>query len=174
MNQAIDRVYNVLFLCIGNSARSIIAESVLNARGRGRFKAYSAGSHPTGAVNPLVLEFLRSNGVSTQGARSKSWNEFATHDAPKMNFVITLCDQTAGEVCPVWPGKPVVAHWSAPDPAVFMADPEKARQVIREVFHLMEWRISLLTSLPVDKLDHLSLESRMRGIAEKSPDATAH
>ena len=172
MNQATDRVYNVLFLCTGNSARSVIAESVLNAMGKGRFKAYSAGSHPTGAVNPLVLEFLRASGVSTQGARSKSWDEFATNDAPKMDFVITVCDQAASEVCPVWPGRPVVAHWSAPDPAVYMTDPEKARQVIREIFHLMEWRISLLTSLPVDKLDHLSLEAQMR-IAGGPPDATA-
>jgi arsenate reductase (thioredoxin) len=173
MKQTSDRVYNVLFLCTGNSARSIIAESVLNAKGKGRFKAFSAGTHPGGGVNPLVLEFLRESGVSTQGTRSKSWDEFAFKDAPHMDFVITVCDQAAGEVCPVWPGTPVRAQWSAPDPAPYMADPDKARQVIREIFHLMEWRISLLTSLPVDKLDRLSLEAQTRAIAGKTPDAAA-
>jgi arsenate reductase (thioredoxin) len=173
MSHTSDHVYNVLFICTGNSARSIIAESVLNTRGKGRFKAYSAGSHPSGEVNPLVLEFLRANRVSVHGARSKSWDEFATSDAPKMDFVITVCDQAAGETCPVWPGRPVVAQWSAPDPAPYMTEPDKARQIIREIFHLMEWRISLLTSLPVDKLDRLSLEAHTRAIADKSRDATA-
>ena len=173
MKETSERVYNVLFLCTGNSARSIIAESVLNAKGKGRFKAFSAGSHPGGGVNPLVLEFLRESGVSTQGARSKSWDEFAFKDAPHMDFVITVCDRAAGEVCPVWPGTPVLAQWSAPDPAPYMADPDKARQVIREIFHLMEWRISLFTSLPVDKLDHLSLEAQTRAIAGKTPDTAA-
>ena len=173
MKQASDRVYRVLFLCTGNSARSIIAESVLNARGKGRFKAFSAGSHPGSAVNPLVLEFLNANGINAHEARSKSWNEFATRDAPDLDFVITVCDQAAGEVCPTWPGRPVVAHWSAPDPALYMSDPERARQVIREIFYLMEWRISLLTSLPVEKLDHLALETRMRAIADEQPGTPA-
>ena len=141
--------------------------------GRGRFRAYSAGSHPGGEVNPLVLEFLRASRISTEGARSKAWDEFATDDAPRMDFVITVCDQAAGEVCPVWPGKPVLAHWSAPDPAAHMADAEKARQVIREVFHLMHWRLSLFTSLPMDKLDRLSLEARTRAIAHQPSGAVA-
>lgn len=172
MNEILERVYNVVFLCTGNSARSIIAESVLNSMGKGRFNAFSAGSFPSGIVNPLVLEFLRANRVSTQGARSKSWDEFATGDAPVMDFVITVCDQATGEVCPVWPGKPVLAHWSAPDPAPHMDDPDKAQQVIRDVFHLMHWRISLFTSLPMDKLDRLALETQTRDIAGQRSDAS--
>ena len=172
MNETVRRVYNVLFLCTGNSARSIIAESVLNSMGKGRFNAFSAGSRPSGTVNPLVLAFLQANRVSTQGARSKSWDEFTTSDTPVMDLVITLCDQSAGEVCPVWPGKPVLAHWSAPDPAPHMDDPQKAQQVIRDVFRLMHWRISLFTSLPMDKLDRLSLETRTRAIADKAAEAT--
>jgi len=119
-------------------------------------------------VNPHVLEFLSANRVSTLGARSKSWNEFAASDAPVMDFVITVCDQAAGEVCPAWPGKPVLALWAAPDPALYMRDPEKAKQVIRTVFHLMQRRISLLTSLPVDKLNRLALKAETRAIADKT------
>ena len=163
-----ERPYNVLFLCTGNSARSIIAESLLDTLGKGRFKGYSAGSHPSGTVNPLVLEFLHANHIGAEGARSKSWDEFATADAPRMDVVITVCDQAAGESCPVWPGKPVLAHWGAPDPADCMEDPAKARQVIREVFHLMQRRISLLTNLPIDKLDRLSLQAQTRAIANQA------
>ena len=158
------RPYNVLFLCTGNSARSIIAEATLNALGKGRFKAYSAGSFPTGRVNPLVVEFLEDIGLSTQGARSKSWDEFARPDAPKMDFVITVCDQAGGEACPVWPGQPISAHWGVEDPAHYVDAPEKAKQVIREVSTLLRNRIRLLTELPMDKLDRMSLQSRMREI----------
>ena len=172
MNEAKPRAYKVLFLCTRNSSRSIIAESVLNSMGKGRFNAYSAGSFPGDAVNPRVLEFLRANRSSTEGARSKSWDEFAAGDSPRMDFVITVCDQAAGEVCPVWPGTPVLAHWSAPDPAAYTHDPEKEREVIRDVFRLMHWRISLFTSLPIEKLDRLSLEAQTRAIAHERYNAT--
>lgn len=160
-----ERVYNVLFLCTGNSARSIIAESLLNAMGKGRFRGFSAGSHPGGTVNPLVLAHLRDLQVATEGARSKSWDEFARDDAPRMDLVITVCDQAAGEMCPVWPGMPAKAHWGAPDPAAHMDDPEKARAVIREVTQLMQRRISLLINLPVATLDRMSLQAETRAIA---------
>ena len=163
-----DHVYNVLFLCTGNSARSIIAESLLNAMGKGRFKAFSAGSSPGGTLNPLVLEHLDSLNVSTEGARSKSWDEFAAVDAPRMDLIITVCDDAAGEECPVWPGMPARAHWSAPDPAAHMDNPEKAKHIIREVTQLMQRRVSLLVSLPMDKLDRMSLQAETRAIADKT------
>lgn len=158
--------YNVLFLCTGNSARSIIAEATLNTLGNGRFRAHSAGSFPSGTVNPLVIEFLERNGISTAGARSKSWDEFARPGAPKMDFVITVCDQAAGEACPVWPGQPVSAHWGVDDPARYMENPEEAKKVIREVSRILRNRIMLLTALPVDKLDRIALQSRMREIGK--------
>lgn len=163
-----ERSYNVLFLCTGNSARSIIAESILNATGKGRFRAFSAGSHPSGKVNPLVLEYLNSMGLSTADARSKSWDEFAQPDALRMDMVITVCDQAAGEMCPVWPGMPAKAHWSAPDPAACMDDPQRAKTIIRDVFQLMRHRISLFTSLPMEKLDRELLQAETRAIADKS------
>ena len=159
------RRYNVLFLCTGNSARSIIAESLLNAMGGERFRGYSAGSHPGGKVNPLVLDCLHAMKIDTQAARSKSWDDFAGPDAPRMDLVITVCDQAAGEACPVWPGMPAKAHWSAPDPAAFMDNPAKAREVIREVFQLMQRRISLLLALPIARLDRMSLQAESRAIA---------
>ena len=161
------RVHNVLFLCTHNSARSVIAEALLNQLGAGRFKAYSAGSHPGGTVNPLVLQFLRSNGFGTADVRSKSWDEFAVPGAPRMDLIITVCDQAAGETCPVWPGMPAKAHWSAPDPAAYMDDPEQAKRVIREVFQQMQRRISLLMSLPIEELDRMSLQADARAIADK-------
>ncbi len=161
------RVYNVLFLCTHNSARSIIAEALLNQLGAGRFQAYSAGSHPGGTVNPLVLEFLRSNDFGTAGARSKSWDEFATSDAPRIDLVITVCDQAAGEACPVWPGVPAKAHWSAPDPATYMGDPEQAKRVIGGVSKQMQRRISELMSLPIERLDRMSLQAEARAIADR-------
>ena len=167
-----ERVYNVLFLCTGNSARSIIAEALLNAMGKGRFRAYSAGSHPTGQINRYVEEYLESVGVNTSGARSKSWDEFARPDAPAMDLVITVCDQAAGESCPVWPGMPAKAHWSAPDPATHMGQPDKVREVARDVFHLMQRRVSLLLSLPMANLDRLSLQSQTRRIAEETRTAS--
>lgn len=167
------RVFNVLFLCTGNSARSIIAETLLNELGQGRFRAYSAGSHPSGRVNPIVAAYLQSVGLSSAGARSKSWDEFAAPGAPAMDIVITVCDQAAGEMCPVWPGMPAKAHWSAPDPAAFMDQPEKARAVARDVYNLMRQRISLLVSLPVGKLDRLSLQAKARDIALQAPSPAA-
>ncbi|HSQ82561.1 MAG TPA: arsenate reductase ArsC [Casimicrobiaceae bacterium] len=163
-----DRRCNVLFLCTGNSARSIIAESLLNAMGGERFRGYSAGSHPGGQVNPLVLDYLGAMKVGAEGARSKSWDEFAKPDAPRMDLVITVCDQAAGEACPLWPGMPAKAHWSAPDPAAFMDDPAKAREVVRGVFQLMQRRISLLLALPIERLDRMSLQAQTRAIAERT------
>lgn len=162
------RHFNVLFLCTGNSARSIIAESILNSVGEDRFTGFSAGSHSGGTVNPLVLEFLKARGVPADGARSKSWDEFAAPGAPQMDIVITVCDQAAAETCPVWPGHPAHAHWGAPDPAAHMDNPDKAKQVIRDVFHMMQRRISLFTNLPVDKLDRLALQSATQAIATKA------
>jgi arsenate reductase len=163
--------YNVLFVCTGNSARSIIAETTLNHVGKGKFKAYSAGSFPSGTVNPLVVAFLEQQGIDTSSARSKSWNEFASPDAPRMDFVITVCDQAAGEVCPIWPGQPVSAHWGVEDPARYMDRPEEARKVIREVFHLLRNRIMQLINLPIDKLERSSLQSKLREIAQRSTEA---
>src|SRR5689334_24633436 len=126
-----DRAYNVLFLCTGNSARSILAESFLNELGNGRFHGFSAGSHPTGRVNPLVAEFLANAGMSTEGHRSKSWDEFANRDAPKMDFIVTVCDNAAGEACPIWPGRPITAHWGVPDPVSGESSDDEKRRAIR-------------------------------------------
>jgi len=163
-----ERVCNVLFICSGNSARSIIAETLLNSMGKGRFQAYSAGSNPGGRINAYVAEHLESVGLSTCGVRSKSWDEFARPEAPKMDLVITVCDQAAGEACPLWPGTPAQAHWSAPDPAAHMEKPEKVRDVVREVFDLMHRRITLLLSLPMATLDRTSLQSQARRIADET------
>jgi arsenate reductase (thioredoxin) len=162
------RTFNVLFLCTGNSARSIIGESILNQIGAGRFRAFSAGSHPSGKVNPLVLEYLSQQRMPVEGARSKAWDEFALADAPKLDFVITVCDEAAGEVCPVWPGRPITAHWGVDDPARYMDDPVRARKVIQDVFRILHRRISLFTSLPLDKLDRLALQSATRDIGKTS------
>jgi arsenate reductase len=169
-----ERPRNVLFLCTGNSARSIIAECLLNHMAKGRFKAFSAGSHPGGTMNPLVLEYLHSKGINTAGARSKSWDEFAAPDSPRMDLIVTVCDQAAGEACPVWPGHPSRAHWSAPDPAAYLSDPRKARQVIGEVFQLMQQRISLLLGRPMETLDPPSLEREAQAIAERAPADNTH
>lgn len=146
------KVYNVLFLCTGNSARSILAETYLNASGQGRFRAFSAGSHPNGRVNPYAVDVLASAGYAVEGLRSKSWDEFAALDAPKMDFIITVCDNAAGEVCPIWPGHPTSAHWPFEDPAAFVGSPEATRRKFVEVFLQIRRRIDLLTSLPSDKL----------------------
>jgi arsenate reductase len=161
-----ERTFNVLFLCTGNSARSIVAESILNEIGKGRFRAFSAGSHPGGKVNPLVLEYLERQRMPTAGARSKSWDDFAVPGAPRMDFVITVCDQAAGEVCPIWPGQPISAHWGVEDPARYMDDPARARAVIEDVFRILHRRVQLLVSLPLDKLDRASLQSAARDIGK--------
>lgn len=160
-----DRVFNVLFLCTGNSARSILAEAILNHRGAGRFRAYSAGSFPTGKVNPGALELLQRLGLPTDGLRSKAWDEFAAPGAPALDFVITVCDNAAGEVCPVWPGHPVTAHWGVADPAQVEGAVERAN-AFREAYGVLERRISLLTSLPLSSLDKLSLVQQVRDIGQ--------
>jgi arsenate reductase (thioredoxin) len=167
-----ERRLNVLFLCTGNSARSIIAESLLDAMAGDRFQAFSAGSHPSGTVNPLVLDYLHERGIATKRARSKSWDEFAAPDAPPMNLIVTVCDQAAGEVCPVWPGHPARAHWSAPDPAVYMADPDKARQVVAEVYELMRRRVAELVNTGSGQRDRAFLEAVACSIVERERNST--
>ena len=157
-----DRPYNVLFLCTGNSARSILAESILNNLGRGRFKAYSAGSHPAGKVNPFAIELLASTGLPTSGLRSKNWSEFAEADAAKMDFIITVCDNAAGEVCPVWPGQPMTAHWGVADPAGVVGSDEEKRRAFRDAAAILRRRIELLINLPMSKLDGLALQNKVR------------
>jgi protein-tyrosine-phosphatase len=159
-----ERSYNILFLCTGNSARSIIAEALVNHDSAGRFHAYSAGSHPGGEVNPLVIAFLKAQGIVTEGARSKGWDEFARPGAAEMDFVITVCDNASGEVCPVWPGNPVTAHWGVEDPAAHRQRPEEAKRVIRAVFATLRCRIALLADLPLESLDKAALRERLREI----------
>jgi arsenate reductase len=153
-----DRPYNVLFLCTGNSARSIMAEALLEHWGKGRFKAYSAGSFPKGAVHPMALDLLEKSRLSTSGLRSKSWDEFAKSGAPEMDFVFTVCDQAANEACPVWPGNPVTAHWGVPDPAAAEGAEAEKNRVIRIAFQALETRIKLFTALPLDKLDRMAIK----------------
>ena len=158
--------YNVLFLCTGNSARSILAEALVNHWGAGRFRGHSAGSFPKGQVHPFALDLLRSLGMPTEGMRSKSWDEFARADAPRMDFVITVCDQAAGETCPIWPGQPVTGHWGVFDPAAIDGPEHVRRQAFRDAFHVLESRIRIFTSLRPDSLDHLSLKRRVAEIAQ--------
>ncbi len=155
-----DKVFNVLFLCTGNSARSIIAESVLNQLGQGRFKAFSAGSMPAGAVNAHVLELLQRNKMPIEGIRSKSWDEFVLADAPKLDFVFTVCDQAAGEVCPVWPGQPMTAHWGLEDPAQ-VAGEEEQKRAVSNAFMQINRRIGIFTNLPLEKLERHSLQNQL-------------
>ena len=162
------RVFNVLFLCTGNSARSILAEAYLNSIGRDRFRAHSAGSHPTGQVNPLALELLGQRGLPTQGLRSKGWDEFVAAGAPHMDFIITVCDQAAGEVCPVWPGRPLTAHWGVQDPAAVTGDDAARRAAFEDAFILLTRRIQLLTSLRLEALDQLAMEQQLRHIGKQS------
>ena len=158
--------YSVLFLCTGNSARSILAESLLNHWGRGKFRGYSAGSFPKGAVHPLALDLLRRLDLPSEGLRSKSWDEFAQPGAPELDFVITVCDNAAGEVCPVWPGRPVTAHWGLSDPAaVEGAEPEKL-MAFRETLRALENRIKPFVSLPIASLDRLKLQEQVRRIGQ--------
>jgi arsenate reductase len=159
-----DRVYNVLFLCTGNSARSILAEAILSRRGKGRFNAFSAGSHPKGAVHPLALALLERKGLPTEDLRSKAWDEFAQPGAPNLDFIFTVCDNAAGEVCPIWPGQPMTAHWGQPDPAAVEGSDLDKTNAFREAFRMLERRIDMFTSLPIASLDQLSLEHRVREI----------
>lgn len=159
--------YQVLFVCTGNSARSILAEALMNAMGGGRFRAWSAGSRPKGEVHPLALEELQRLQLPAEGARSKSWEEFASPDAPVLDFVFTVCDQAAGEVCPVWPGQPLSAHWGMPDPAAVEGSEEERRRAFRDAAVLLRRRIDLLLSLPLERLDRLSLERDLRAIGTR-------
>ena len=162
-----ERIYNVLFLCTGNSARSIMAEALLGHWGKGRLRAYSAGSFPKGAVHPLALDLLEKAHLNTSGLRSKSWDEFAKPGAPKMDFVFTVCDQAASEVCPVWPGNPVTAHWGVPDPAaVEGTDAEKSR-AFRVAFQALETRIKLFTALRLEALDRLAIKREVDEIGRR-------
>ena len=156
------RPYNVLFLCTGNSARSILAEAILNKDGAGRFNAFSAGSFPKGAVHPEALKLLDELGYPTDGFRSKSWDEFAVDDAPPLDFVFTVCDNAAGETCPFWPGQPMTAHWGIEDPAA--AEGERQPQALRNAYYALQRRISLFLSLPFESIDELSLQTRLREI----------
>jgi protein-tyrosine-phosphatase len=160
--------YNVLFLCTGNSARSILAEVLVDHWGRGRFKGYSAGSFPRGAVRPLALDLLENSRLHTSGLRSKSWHEFAEPGAPQMDFVFTVCDQAAGEVCPVWPGNPVTAHWGVPDPAATQGTEAEQRRAFRGAYLMLETRIKLLAALPLDKLDRLAIKRNVDEIGRRA------
>lgn len=167
-----NKIFNVLFLCTGNSARSILAECVLNRYGQGRFRAYSAGSHPTGRVNPYAIDLLNNQNYPTAELRSKNWNEFAAPDAPKLDFVFTVCDNAAGEVCPVWPGQPMTAHWGVPDPASVDGTEAVRRAAFADTMRMMTQRISVFTSLPIASLDRLSLQKRLDAIG-KGKDASS-
>jgi protein-tyrosine-phosphatase len=163
--------YNVLFLCTGNSARSILAEAILNKEGAGRFRAYSAGSHPKGQVHPEALRLLGELGFRTDGYRSKNWDEFAAEDAPKLDFVFTVCDNAAGEVCPVWPGQPMTAHWGIEDPAA--ADEAHQAQTFRNAFYALQRRIGLFLALPLETIDELSLQTKLREIGRTNDQDAA-
>jgi arsenate reductase len=161
-----DQPYNVLFLCTGNSARSIFAEAILNREGRGQFKAYSAGSHPKGEVHPMTLETLEEMGFLTDGYRSKDWNEFAAAGAPPLDFVFTVCDNAAGETCPAWPGQPMTAHWGIEDPAA--EEGERQERAFRSAFYALQRRIGLFLALPLESIDELSLQQWLRDIGKTS------
>ena len=166
------RIYNVLFLCTGNSARSILAESLIEHWGGGRFKGYSAGSFPKGTVHPLALYLLRKLGLRSEGMRSKSRDEFARPDAPVMDFVFTVCDQAAGELCPIWPGNPVTAHWGVPDPAAATGTEAERRNAFRAALLALENRIKLFTGLPLDKLDRIAVARKVDEIGRRRDDVT--
>ena len=167
-----DRPFNVLFLCTGNSARSIMAEAILNKIGAGKFRAFSAGSQPKGRVHPEALQLLQSLGYDTPSVRSKSWREFADPGAPLLDFVFTVCDNAAGEVCPVWPGQPMTAHWGVPDPAEAKGTPAEVALASKDAYRMLNQRIGIFTSLPLRSLDRLSLQSKLREIG-RMEDATA-
>jgi arsenate reductase (thioredoxin) len=162
-----DRPLNVLFLCTGNSARSILAEVMMNGMGAPRFKAYSAGSHPNGRVNPFAIELLQKNRLPVEGLRSKSWDEFAAPGAPELDFVFTVCDSAAGEVCPLWPGQPITAHWGVEDPAAVDGSDEDKRKAFFNAYNRLHNRIQLFLNLPLTKLDRVALTARLREIGSK-------
>ena len=161
-----DKVYEILVLCTGNSARSILAEALLDQRGAGRFRAYSAGSHPTGRVNPFAIATLQRFGLPTEGLRSKSWNEFAGPGSPRLDFILTVCDNAAGEVCPLWPGQPVTAHWGVPDPAAVEGTDERKLQAFEDTFRILERRVNRFVDLPLSSLDPSDLVRAVRSIGE--------
>ncbi len=156
-----EKIYNVLFLCTGNSARSILAEAIVNRLGGGRFRGLSAGSHPKGDVHPMAVALLRERGDDTTGLRSKSWDEFAMPGAPALDFVFTVCDNAVGETCPVWPGQPITAHWGVEDPAACEGPVDRQRWLFRRVYQVLERRIALFTSLSIESLDRMSLQTRL-------------
>ena len=166
----VSEVLNVLFLCTGNSARSIMAEAILESEGKGRFKAYSAGSFPKGEVNPLTLRYLQQVGLPTAGLRSKSWDEFARPNAPPLDFVFTVCDQAAGEVCPVWPGQPITAHWGVQDPAAAEGTDDEKLAVFNKVFRELESRIKIFCSLPLASLDRVRIKEHVEEIGRHTAD----
>jgi arsenate reductase len=159
--------FNILLLCTGNSARSVMAEALINTLGAGRFRAYSAGSHPTGKVNPFAIEQVRALGYPVENLRSKSWDEFAQSGAPQMDFVVTVCDNVAGEMCPLWPGHPVTAHWGFPDPAAVEGSDEVKRAAFAQTMRQIRNRLQLFLSLPLETLDRMAIESRMREIGHE-------
>ena len=163
-----ERVYNVLFLCTGNSARSILAEAILQREGGGRFRAFSAGSFPKGEVHPVSLDVLRSLNHKVEGLRSKSWDEFSGPDAPPLDFVFTVCDNAAGEVCPVWPGQPMTAHWGIPDPAAVEGSDAEVHAAFFDAYRMLRNRIALFTALPLASIDRMSLQSKLDGIGRES------
>lgn len=168
-----ETAYNVLFLCTGNSARSIIAEALLNFHGRGRFHGYSAGSFPKGEVHPLAIEILQRHNLPTASLRSKSWNEFAAPGAPTLDFVFTVCDNAANEACPLWPGQPMTAHWGAPDPAAVAGSEIERIQAFRDTFRILDNRIKIFTSLPLRSLDKIKLQQRLHAIGRAQPGDSA-
>jgi arsenate reductase len=167
MLQLMNPHYNVLFLCTGNSARSIMAEGIMNAKGRPEFRAYSAGSHPSGVVRPEALHQLAAARIPTEGLRSKSWEEFSGANAPKLDFVFTVCDNAANEVCPIWPGQPMTAHWGIPDPAAVKGTEKEIRKAFRDAYFWLDLRISLFLNLPLASIDGLALKNELDGIGRQ-------
>jgi arsenate reductase (thioredoxin) len=168
-----DQPFNVLFLCTGNSARSIMAEAILNKIGAGKFRSYSAGSQPKGRVHPETLKLLQSLGYDTSACRSKSWSEFANSGAPLLDFVFTVCDNAAGEACPVWPGQPMTAHWGIPDPAEAKGNPAEVALAFKDAYRMLHQRIGVFSALPLRSLDKLSLQAKLRDIGRMAGATTA-
>jgi len=168
------RRYNVLFLCTGNSARSIMAEAIMNNKGRPNFTAYSAGSHPTGRINPYALKMIQTARLPIEGLRSKAWDEFTKPGAPELHFVFTVCDNAAEEMCPAWPGQPMTAHWAVPDPASVPGSEEQIDRAFRDAFNVLERRIGLLLCLPLASLDRLAIQKEIDRIGNEMPELEAH